>query len=337
MKLRISELLDDYDVENMSVEADSGLDIGRVERLAMAKCAPAKQRGMRRGLRVGLIAAAAVLLLGVAAVAAYGWSLGDRVVTTMPEQENVLGETMAQFSAVGGVTAETMESDDAAAALTGSGSEHAALEEWMAYLSEEHDIDSYQRLEDDDMVGEIYGIGYQEMKNELERIAERYDLRLIQDGELSIGTAIYDAVDVSSLVAWPITANEYEAQNSNAWVYDDGSFCFQMYVDMPEGISDGEKDMLFFRMHCAKKGTLYAATEGGGELADYQTEGYTTATGTSVELALGKWYSMIFAELDDCYVTIHVSGGYEPSEYLPYLDMADLEQIAEAFDLTQLG
>lgn len=337
MKLRISELLDDYDVKNMSVEADSGLDIGRVERLAMAKCAPAKRRGARRGLRVGLIAAAAVLLLGVAAVAAYGWSLGDRVVTTMPERENVLGETMAQFSAVGGVTAEAAESDGAAVALTGSGSEHAALEEWMAYYTGDHDLGASQELADDDMVGEIYMIDYQAEKDELERVAAEYDLRLIQDGELSVGTDIYDALDVSSLVAWPITANEYEAQTSNAWVYDDGSFCFQMRVDMPEGISDGEKDMLFFRMHCARKGTLYAATEGGGELADYQTEGYTTATGTSVELALGKWYSMIFAELDDCYVTIHISGGYEPSEYLPYLDMADLEQIAEAFDFTQLG
>lgn len=337
MKLRISELLDDYDVKNMSVEADSGLDIGRVERLAMAKCAPAKRRGARRGLRVGLIAAAAVLLLGVAAVAAYGWSLGDRVVTTMPEWENVLGETMAQFSAVGGVTAEAAESDGAAVALTGSGSEHAALEEWMAYYTGDHDLGASQELADDDMVGEIYMIDYQAEKDELERVAAEYDLRLIQDGELSVGTDIYDALDVSSLVAWPITANEYEAQSSNAWVYDDGSFCFQMRVDMPEGISDGEKDMLFFRMHCARKGTLYAATEGGGELADYQTEGYTTATGTSVELALGKWYSMIFAELDDCYVTIHISGGYEPSEYLPYLDMADLEQIAEAFDFTQLG
>ncbi len=332
MEYRISELLNGYDAQNVGIEANSGLDLGRIERMTMAKCAKQDRSSIKRSVRMGLIAAAAALLLGAAAVAAYGWSLGDRVVESAPVQEDYRGESMAQFSAVGGAPEDTAET-----ATEPEASEYLALEEWTEYYFSDHDVASYEPLAEDDMVGEIYVIGYREMKQELERIAEKYGLRLMQGETLYTGADVYNALDVASLVRWPIASSEYGTGASHAMLYDDGSFRLQMYVDMPEGVSDGTMEELFFRLHCAKKGTLYTATEGGGDPANYRTESYTTADGIELQLALGTNDSMIFAERDDCYVTIHISGGYEPGEYLPYLDMADMQQLADGFDLTQLG
>lgn len=338
MKHRISDLLEGYEAQDVAVETDSGLDIGRVETLVMAQCAPAKRRGGWRGVRIGLIAAAAALVLGAAAVAAYSWNLNERVVEAAPESVNGWGEDLATYSTVGGLSEEASSVSDETVTLTGSGSESAALEEWTAYYFAEHDVESFQPLADNDMVGEIYMIGYQEMKDELERIAKKYDLRLMQDQTLYTSlTEAYEALSIEAVTPWEPYNGGAVGSAMHTMVYDDGSFQMQMYVEMPEGVSNGEKDELFFRLHCAKKGTLYNGTEGGGDPANYQTESYTTAGGTPVELALGTMYSMIFAELDDCYVTIHLSGGYEPSEYLPYLDMADMETIADCFDFAQLG
>lgn len=351
MEYRISELMSGYELSDAPMEDGGALNMERVKRMAMKRCVPevkkvsrsqaGKKRRGRVGVRTLLIAAAVVVLLAAAAFAVYNHSYDDFVVESYPAEEDMRGEAIRGVSTVGAAPGE--ESDEADGENDGSiasGAEFLAMEEWteiyFAHQSFE-DFEGEEPLADDDWA-KLYSVGWPSLKAQLEAVAEKYGLRLLQsateyNGSLDEALA---ALGIDNLTPWT-AATENVNSLPQAVVYDEGSFMIQEYVPMPEGVSNGEHEYLFYRLHRVMKGTLYTMSETGGDSADYQTQRYETVGGVQVDLMLGTRASFIAAELDDCYVTVCVSGGYDPGEYIPYLDMDDLQQLADAFDFAQLG
>ena len=128
----------------------------------------------------------------------------------------------------------------------------------------------------------------------------------------------------------------YEDEDScSGIVYGDGSFeANALKTNLPDS---NESDTVDINVNRAMKGFLTDIYILGDAPEKYTNEAYATESGVLTDLALGEYYSMIFAELDNCYVTIFLNGGTNPTKYLTLLDMDDLKYIADGIDFTILG
>lgn len=296
-------------------------------------------RHMKKGVRTALLIAAVMAVLTVSAVAAvyHQSAMEDRRLSSESKKQNAAGEEIYLYSAAGAAEPAEEPADDAGglypAASTGS-PEYLALKEWVEYeYFDEHEevyVES-ERLPADDPIKTVYGIGWRGLAERMRAIAEKYGLRLHTSIEW------IDSVDALCALAGIepfMRLDTYYDSGCSGYVYEDGSFQLTA-VNTPTSAEGTERVVV--GIWRAVKGSFSDFETLGTDPAAYEYETYTTADGTSVDLALGEWYSTLFTELDNCYVTIDFSGGSAPVNDLKLLDMAALEYIADNIDFAALS
>lgn len=181
----------------------------------------------------------------------------------------------------------------------------------------------------------LYGVGWKAVAEKLRGVADKYGLRLYQSEEV-FGSlnAFYEAVGVEAFAE--LSGSHIESEyDCSATVYDEGSFGLYA-VRVPVSAVSGEASIAI-NINRDRKGTMSGAFLLGDAPELYVYQSYTTDKGVTVDLALGDRYSLIFCELDGCWVTVFVNGGYrENMEYLPTIDMAVMEKIADCIDFAAL-
>ncbi len=99
----------------------------------------------------------------------------------------------------------------------------------------------------------------------------------------------------------------------------------------------GEAEEIQIRICRAVKGSFCSFFLIGDKPEEYLYESYETRSGQQVDLALGLRYSFIFAELEDCWITIGVNGGTAGTDVLPAIDLELLKNLADAVDYSRLS
>lgn len=208
--------------------------------------------------------------------------------------------------------------------------ESKALAEWQNFL------ESYDQ--DGAIVGEIgnaptgfedryglYLVYTQEMADMLDKIVEKYGLRLHTDMEVVLP-------DV-----WPLAVGGAFLKGNNAawsgYIYENGTFRY-----------DGEAELdgygkIEYQFSRSVQGTFDDVALNIGDLTDFQEWGYETADGTSVTLGLGAQNrSLIAADLGDIFILVNVltgEGGDDTFSSGP-IGRAELEALADCFDFSVL-
>ncbi len=200
-------------------------------------------------------------------------------------------------------------------------------------IPEEPLSDHREELLSQDHPAQLYCAGWKLVAEKLQSIADKYDLRLYQSKEdFADFDSFYAAIGTEPFARLSAVYDDFEC---NGEVYDEGSFKL-MAVCIPVTM-DGTEQSIAISIFRNAKGTLPGTFTYGDDPALYTCESYATQSGLSADLSLGDHYSMIFVELDGCYVTVAVNGGpRENMVYLPTIDMEVLRQIADSIDFSVL-
>ncbi len=294
----------------------------------VAKRTERKQRyyPVRRVIAVAAVIAVTVAALCGVGYAVYQLTLANRVMAEWLDGDGTL---YTQYSPVGYGAAEA--SDGATASeieMAASGPEFQALSEWTEYSMNRGEDEKGEMVSYEDPIRSTYGYAWSNDVARLREIAEKYGLRLYENvTHTSVLSEFYQLVGLEAFA--PLSEGSAETSGCNATVYDDGSFKIRA-VRVP--VSAESEDRVNVNILRAMKGTFCKFLLLGDEAESYINETYSTEDGVLVELSLGERYSMIFAELDNSYVTIEPNGGTDPGEYLALLDMDDLKYIADSID-----
>ena len=278
--------------------------------------------------RTLVIAAAAVCLLAASALAAYHFGLQDRVLIT-DHGDYVLGETIVQYSAVAGPADEGSREAEAPLSHT---PEYMAEAELLEYRETHTEAFDATRLLPQDHFARLYGLGYDFFAEKLEELADTYDLRLRQ-----AVAYCQSLTDFYALLGTEPFLNA-AADEGNASVYDEGSFEVNLRLLLPDG---SDYNLNFYR---AAKGSFTNFLILGGAPETYTYESYVTEEGIRLDLAWSEDDALIFAELENCYITAEL--GYGPilaSHLLPEgegegveVTMEDLKAVAESINFSAL-
>lgn len=302
---------------------------------------PAQRRTPRKLWRTTLVAAVITAALAVAAFAVYQYSMDNRVLEAK-ELVREDGSTVARYSPVGYAEGESSEETNLIASDSGyrvssanSGNpEYLALQEWIEYSQNTNFDEDEPRLDAESPYRMCYPVLYEAEMVKLKEISETYRLRLLEGYE-TFGQ-LDDFYSISGLAEFMPLAGKFDDKyDCSGIVYDDGSFNASA---LKTPLSDSnENDTVNINIYRAMKGSLCDIYILGDAPEKYTNEAYATEDGTLVDLALGEYYSMIFAELDNCYVTFFLNGGTNPSEHLSLLTMEDLKYIADSIDFSILA
>lgn len=281
--------------------------------------------------RLLAVAAVIALMLAICGVGytVYQHAMAERAIQIEADDPDV--GVILQYSPVGERPVEethlyrTGEDDGMlVSAADSSHKEYLALVEWEEYYwSDDYDGDMDVRLEDTNRY-EPYLVAYEGNARKLESIAEEYGLNLWQ--EYAYTYWLKEFFDVLCLERFMPLEGDLDGEGECVGhIYDDGSFEL-MGVKTPRAA--GVEDTVDLGVHRAVKGTLCNFLILGEEPDDYTYEAYVTQTGVLVDIALGRRYSMIFAELENCYLTFTVYGGA--------VDMEVMRYVADNVDYTAL-
>lgn len=308
MEFNITELMGDYIDHEFSPVEDRDASIERIKAMTMNKLNRGQKKPVRKLGRMLLIAAVLVAVLAVAAFAVYQYSMADRVVENTPVTENVYGEALYDYSAVGYNTAAE------GASPMESIPEYLAYAELKAYDQENKTHDARELLPYEDPHRACYGYGYQPMADKIDEIAEKYGLRLWQQ-QAFVGSA-EELCALLGIESFGVV----EDDRCSASVYDDGGFELS-------GYSLAGQSGVGLNLNRAVKGTLSTFFLMGYDPADYTYESYTTASGVTVDLAFHEKDAMIFADMETCYVS---------AEVWELQSMEELRSVADSIDFAAL-
>ena len=292
--------LDDSPIDTDNVLAMVRGDLGRAKR----------PRKLGRTVRVGLIAAALIVALGVTAYAVYEMFI-DKYVIEQPFELETDEKTEEQSSR-------------ARISLTGyqGTPEYQAYTEWEAYEDDwwekamEHNPWQERGVDDSwhetpDNYAYLYDASFQEQADALDAIIEKYGLTLHQDRAVYYQTKdLYEALGTEPFFndsIDPIAPN-YDV---GGYIYDDGSFKAE-FRELLSG--DRRVDMSVF---VNAKGS-FAIISGSAELSeDSEAWEYTTASGKTVDLYLSPNSAVIMTESPGAYIYVGVkaggASGYDPA------------------------
>ena len=341
MEFKISELMNDYIDHAYSPAEDHETSVERIKAMTMEKINRGQKKPVRKLGRTLLVAAVLAAVLAVAAFAVYQATMADRVLENR-EIERSDGSSVMRYSPVG--TAEEAASGETNIIESGSlyrvspadsaNSEYMALQEWIEYSMNASFGEDEPRLDAENPYRMCYPVIYEAQVEKLKEIAEKYELQLIESYETFSRPENFYAY--AGLTEFMPLEGAYEDEDScSGIVYGDGSFMANaLKTNLPDS---NESDTVNINVNRAMKGSLTDIYILGDAPEKYTNEAYATESGVLTDLALGEYYSMIFAELDNCYVTIFLNGGTNPTEYLTLLDMDDLKYIADGIDFAVLG
>ena len=286
----------------------------------------------RKGLRwlAGLAAAAALLAaLSALAVAANFFGLRD---VLLPEKGSVL-VTDEDGMVIPG---EKEYKDFVSLSGWGDAPESRALAEWRAFL-ERYDQDGA-------IIGSIgneptgfeedyglYLVYTQEMADELERIAAKYDLKLHERME-----------EVLLEETWTIAAGDFCRENVtpySGYIYENGTFRFDGEAELGAGELKGY-GTIEYQFSRSVKGTFDDVALNIGDLSDFEEWGFQAADGTSVALGLGaRDRSLILADLGDSFVLVNVLTGEQGDDTFSCgpIGREELEALADSFIYSALA
>ena len=315
MDKRISEIFDYGDEIVVDEEQVDLFDPARIKELTMKKLNQESANTMngtvmkkaRPVWRTGLIAAVVAVLLIGTAFAIYQHTLGDAV---LPETTESLHMSLNGFS---------------------DSPEYRAYAEWNEWNDawREANPDPWAAIGEDDSYFEgpanyawYYQASFTEQVEKLDEILAKYNLT-----PHTAMCVIDSEEDMCSLLGVEDVFS-FEADTLGGYMYDDGSFKAEMIW-----IGDGETGNY-------RAGTLFLAVKGSftqisGLLpADCEEWSYTTADGTEVLLALGRYEpdepltGAILAELD---------GAYVYAGFANVTDKTELEQNADGIAFQTLN
>lgn len=319
MKIKISGMMDYIQDESVPVGGDVGISAERVRERTMASLSAAP-KGRGKSLRAGrilLIAAAVAAVLSVSVAASRGFGL--------KEMQGTVPDSGATVTVPG---------------LSGTPEYQAALE-WQGYLDEwyktgENENDPYNTHWD---VYDYEAAHSQLARDTLDSIVEKYGLRMKTKVHTSVESLeeLYSELGADGFLPEMPKSREYDAGgrefDAEGGVFDGGGFAFFCAADLPGGY-------VKYSLYCYAKGIF----DYGWHEYDYGYEdwNYTTDEGIEVMLALGSAQSVIAADLENCFVRVNVDSGTHNimqahcSYGEPTLDRADLEAIADIFDLAAI-
>ena len=201
--------------------------------------------------------------------------------------------------------------------------EAEALREWNEFL-ENYDTDHkiLDELGNSVFVAEgrddwfMYGIYSYEMGEKLDEIANKYGLKL--HNEVNI-------INRDELM-YRVGGNFMDTVKGGAYIYENGSFHFEGDIEL-----DGY-GTIGFQLIRKVKGTFDELYLNIGQPEDYEEWQYIASCGEPVLLELGsKQHSFIFADYEECFITVNVLAGIEDS-----LTKEDLQELADQIDFSIL-
>lgn len=208
--------------------------------------------------------------------------------------------------------------------------ESQALAEWLQF-QEDYDpdhtiLDSVGNTLDPSLARySAYLVYTPEMADKLEEIAAKYQLKLHSAG--------YDAAQHPELTE-PLGDFLGRANGGITYMYEDGTF----HADGWAQLTTDDYGPVEFQLRRSVKGTLHDALVhlDPGQFTQWD---YTTGKGLPVKLALGPSRSMILVDFQDCFVTVLVLDGADPSIDMVKggLTPAHLEELADQLDLSLLS
>ena len=189
-----------------------------------------------------------------------------------------------------------------------------------------------------DMIGDYdiywdYNAFTQEAKDELDALLEKYGLRMHESRtEAKSVDALYDAAGSRDFM--PAVGDSAEMPVGGRY-YKDGSFTFNCAAVLPDGTN------IRYSLYSLKKGTFIRIGYLGTNMKEFEEWGYRTEDGTDVLLAIRANQSILAADLDNCYVFIHILSGRENTGGhavgAQTVDKSTLEAFAECFDFVTIN
>ena len=298
-----------------------------------------KAGGLRRTGRTLLIAAALILALAVsaAAVVYYHYSVKDAVMELPEDSAEQEENTAGDDTAGAGLFRSGTYGDGremyfySTAGYDKESPEYKAKQEWTYYFFKDSKVYDERQLLSYSDPHRIYAVGYQNMADKLDALAEKYGLSLVQaeyhvQGTYYEGDAGQSVESVcQTLGVEPFVLSELDTHTGI--LYDEGSFEINGDLTYP-----GAAETIFVNFYCAMDGTVPIFDIFGEDPNSLICESITL-DGVTADLALGEHNSMIFVTLENCHVLVQVLGGkgaaYNDARQI---DMAALEAIAGCFD-----
>ena len=281
---------------------------------ADARITPVKTRSPKRLWLIAAIIAAMVLLMGCAIV--YVLSLEDVAFgNTTREYYDGSAEEVTLLSLQG---------------IQGSPG-YRATKEWYDWL-ETYDTDgkiwdSHEAYGAD--FGEeyyTYGIYSQEMKDKLDEICEKYDLKLM--GKIYEDPDIEAACEAMQIQGFFRPGVQVKAELDEVLYYANGSFRLDDYMEFPG------YDRHIFTFTCHRKDSFAEIYGDVGLEGTYEEWIYTTSYGTDVLMVIDRGgvrgNAFMMAENDVYTYSVSIFS----FENMPLPDKEELEAYAEAFDFT---
>lgn len=210
--------------------------------------------------------------------------------------------------------------------------EKLAVEEWHRFL-DSYDYHSVLAELGNAPTGFEEKYGYyqvytQEMADKLEEIAAKYGLKLHTNALHNV----FPGEKLCERVGGDFLGENFAAA---AYVYEDGTFGFDGSLSL-----DGYEKLDYQFIRCVH-GSLTDVILNIGDAGAYTEWNYTTKNGAVVVLALAEHKALVFVDLPDCFVTIHVLAGTETplSDVFSSgpLTAAALERFADGFDFSVLS
>lgn len=209
--------------------------------------------------------------------------------------------------------------------LTGyqSSPEAKALAEWKDFLAGYGDMESAIGTGNEVFVAEgredwsLYEVYNYEMGQKLDEIAEKYQLKLYSEMNF------VDPEEMEYRVGGEIMKDCIKYWG---YIYEDGTFHFSGDAELS---GCGTTAFQFGRF---VKGTFGNVLLNIGQVEDYTQWQYLSAGGEPVLLALGPSKAMIFADLEECFITVNVLAGNKEG-----MTKEDLQELTDKINFEVLG
>ena len=157
-----------------------------------------------------------------------------------------------------------------------------------------------------------YSVYSYEMGEKLDEIVEKYGLKLHTD---------VNVIDQDELM-YRVGGSFMDKESLTwAYMYEDGFFHVEGDVELA---GCGTTDFQFIR---SVKGTFNGVALYVRQVEDYTDWQYITACGEPALIAMGPYHALIFADFDDCFVTVNVLLGSEDG-----MTQEDLQTLADKID-----